>query len=161
MVVVMLTMRLEYSSLPFQSQMSPIELLLRLPYQCCYKGRREFFAFRESKVSTAFCTRRTCLKVKKTSVQAFKDNMNDAIIDDDYQNVKSTASSKWIYTFTLSYRKWEKSVEWNPGSDKCINFQLPTQVDFIGLMKKKTQISLQEEEKKWWEVQDQRTSLHV
>jgi hypothetical protein len=114
MVVVMMTMRLEHSSLPFQSQRSPIGLLLRLHYQCCYKGRREFFAFRESKVSTAFCTRRTCLKVKKkkkTSVQAFKDNMNDAIIVDDYQNVKSTASSTRIYPFTLSYGKWEKSVD--------------------------------------------------
>ena len=134
-----MTIRLEHSSLPFQSQRSPVGLLLRLPYQCCYKGRREFFAFRESKVSTAFCTRRTCLKVKKTSVQAFKDNMNDAIIVDGCQNVKSTTSSTRIYHFTLSYGKWGKNC-WLKVFDwswyKHVNFQLPTQVDFIGLVKK-------------------------
>lgn len=67
--------------------------------------------------------------------------MNDAIIDDDYQNMKCTTSSTRIYPFTLSYGKWQKSFGWkfliDPDCDKHINFQLPTQEDFIGLKKKK------------------------
>lgn len=49
----------------------------------------EFLAFSESNVSTKFCTRRTCSRVKKQLFRPSKINMNNAIVD-DYHNEKST-----------------------------------------------------------------------